>query len=289
MTEKPSFLLPSGLDLSSSTNCPSALGAEAQSVAFEPPDENTLILGRFTDQRKVVDGRRLHFEGPDGKTVTVAAASLSRYAPSGRAKIKRKLAKRLAKQRVPGVMTTLTVDPKRFSKREAWESIWREYASFRRRLWKYLDHQGRTHSPMYVAVLEQHKSGYPHMHVAYPGLRYLAPKEIINSAWRMGTTHVEGGRRGVREVTVSPLGYVLKYISKLSGWTEGGLAHLWHARARLYNLSRRLYVVPKDPPVPGWKLTKIDYVTEYARDLARRVACLRYIARPRRPGAVLTL
>lgn len=289
MTKRQFSSLPAGLDLSSSTNCSAACSAPEQAAAFVPPDEEAAIVSRFRDYLKVLEGRRLHFEGPDhqtGEAVTtsVAAADESRYFPAGRAKIKRRLAKRLARQHGLGLMVTHTVAQKRYTKQQAWKGIWPEYADFRLRLWKYLQQQGWSHSPMYIAVLEQTKSGYPHLHVVYPGLRYLAPKEIINSAWRMGTTNVKGGRGG-REVTVSPLGYVLKYISKLSGWTEEGLAHLWHARARLYNLSRRLYVVPRDPRQPGWRLTKIDYATEFVKDLARRVACLRYLVRSRRPAA----
>jgi len=181
---------------------------------------------------------------------------------------------------------TLTIDPKRYSKAEAWETIWQEYAAFRRDLWKYLKRRGRKHSPLYVAVLEQHESGYPHMHICYPGLRFLAPKEIINNAWRMGSTHVKGSRRDGQAVMVSVLSYVLKYVTKLSGWSEVGLAHLWHAKARLYSISKNLYAISKESKAPGWQLIKIDYVDEALRDLARHLARLRFLYRQRRKEVI---
>lgn len=252
--------------------------------SFEPDDQNVIILDRFRAYKKVIHARQLHFERPDRQTgelreITVEAASMSRYTPQGRVKIKRKLSKRLPGQQVSGCLLTLTCDPKRYTICEAWEHIWSEYAAFRKRLLKFLQRNGRAHSPLYVAVLEAHKTGYPHLHVAYPSLRYLAPKKIINAAWKMGSTHIAGSRRGGRGVTLSPLRYVLKYVVKLSGWSELALAHLWHARARLYNISPRLYPLPKEPKVPGWTLTKIGYLDEAFRDLARHLARLRFIHR----------
>jgi hypothetical protein len=283
--------LPSGLVLSH-TNCPPAIGDAIQAAAFEPPDDDIVIVRRFRDYLTVLKARRLHFVGPEGKTgeavtVTLEASHFSRYTPAGRAKIKRRLFKRLARQRVPGVLLTLTIDPKHYTKRQAWENTWTEWARFRQRVAKFRQRQAWIQSLAYIAVIEQHKSGYPHLHVAYPGLRYLAPKAIISSSWRMGSTHVDGGH-GRRAVTISPLQYVVKYLGKMSGWTEEGLAHLWHARARLYNLSRRLYIVPQALPAPGWTLTKIDYATEFARYMARRVACLKNIVqlRSRAPTAL---
>ena len=73
----------------------------------------------------------------------------------------------------------------------------------------------------------------------------MAPKEIINRCWKMGTTHIEGSRRGGSGVMVSALSYLLKYVTKLSGWT----------------------------------LTKIDYMDEVIRDLAHRLARLRLMYR----------
>jgi hypothetical protein len=257
--------------------------AQATEAPLDIFDEDAIRIGEYRAYLRVVEGRQLRFEGPDPATgelreVTVPASSTSRYFQAGRNTIKRKLIKRLGKGRTPGVLLTLTIDPKRFTKSEAWDNIWQHYKAFRRDLWKFLKRHGWKHNPLYVAVLEQHKSGYPHMHVAYPGLRYLAPKEIINGAWRMGTTDIKGGR-GRREVKVSPLGYVLKYIRKLSGWTEEGLAYLWASRSRLYNISPKLYAIPKVPKAPGWTLCAIGYVDPCLSDLARRIARRRFLER----------
>jgi hypothetical protein len=263
-------------------NCPSR-AAQVPEAPLDIFDEEAMLISEYRAYVRVVDGRQLHFAGPDPATgelreVTVPASSTSRYFQAGRNKIRRKLEHRLGKGRTPGVLLTLTIDPKRFTKREAWDSIWQHYKAFRRDLWKFLKRHGWKHNPLYVAVLEQHKSGYPHMHVAYPGLRYLAPKEVINSAWQMGTTDIKGGR-GRREVRVSPLGYVLKYIRKLSGWTEAGLAFLWGSGARLYNISPKLYAIPQEPKAPGWTLVQIAYAGEFLRDLARRIARRRFLER----------
>lgn|SRR5574341_3690 len=270
------FSSPSKL-VSYSNNCPPA--------SMVGPDED-VVLDRFRAYLRVIHGRQLHFTGPDRETgevleVTIPQANGSRYTKTGRQKIKRKLAKRLGHGRTLSVLLTLTVDPKRYTKSEAWQLIWKEYANFRRNLWKHLIRQGWKRNPMYIGVIEQHKSGFPHMHVCYPGLRYLAPKQVINGAWRMGSTYVKGGRRRGDGVMVSALGYVLKYVSKLAGWTEDGLAHLWHARARLYNISPKLklHATPKEPKAPGWTLLKIEYTDPVLKDLARRLARLRFLYR----------
>ena len=281
MILKPSSSPPTGLDPLRS-KCPPPPAQDAE-VPLDIFDEDAEIVSEYRAYVRVVDSRQLQFAGPDPATgelreVTVPASSTSRYFQAGRNKIKHKLTKRLGKGRTPGVLLTLTIDPKRFTKREAWKSIWIYYKAFRRDLWKFLKRHGWKHNPLYVAVLEQHESGYPHMHVAYPSLRYLAPKEVINNAWRMGTTNIKGGR-GRREVRVSPLGYVLKYIRKLSGWAEEGLAYLWGSGARLYNISPKLYAIPKEPKAPGWTLVQIAYSDEIIRELARRIARRRFLER----------
>lgn len=289
MAATESLSLPSNLDLFTDNYPPSSAEnelnewLEAMEETFEPRDENEVIIERFREYLIVVRSREMVFEGPDPQTDElmvrrVPSAGESRYTQAGRVKMKRKLAKRLSREREPGVMLTLTVDPKRYTKRWAWEQMWPEYAGFRKRLGKYRKRLGQRESLRYVAVLEQHKSGYPHMHIAYPGLGFLAKKEVLNRLWRMGKNHVAGGRRG-RTVTISPLGYVTKYIGKMNGWTEEGLAHLWHSGARLYNLSRRFYEVPRPPPAPDWKLLRMRYTNDDVRSTVKRVAAIRCITR----------
>jgi hypothetical protein len=250
-----------------------------------------LLVGRFRAKMKVYEGCELHFTNLDRETgelqeFRTLAKNSSRYFYEGRGKIKRKLRKRLGTRQEPGCLLTLTCDPKKYGKLEAWERIWKEYAAFRRDLWKFLKRQGRKHNPLYIGVIESQKSGYPHLHIVYPGLKYLAPKEVINKCWHMGTTHIAGrrrkGRRDGAPVLVNALPYVLKYVTKLAGWSEEGLAYLWHTRARLYNISPKLYASPKAPKVSGWMLTKITYVDEAVRYLARRLARLRLMDRDRK-------
>src|SRR5207244_7793663 len=123
-------------------NCPSP-PAKVPEAPLDIFDEDVNVVGEFRAYVRIVKGRQLHFAGPDPATgelreVTVPAASTSRYFQAGRNKIKRKLAKRLGQGRTPGVLLTLTVAAKCFTKREAWEIMWQEYAAFRRNLWKFL-------------------------------------------------------------------------------------------------------------------------------------------------------
>lgn len=260
------------------------------SVTPAPQDGDDVILHDFRSYLTVIENRSLRFEGPDPKTgeiitVTVPSASRSRYTAAGRKRIKRMLAQRLSWQHTPGVLLTLTVNPARYTKQTAWECMWDEYAQFRKRLWKYLKARGRQHSPLYVAVIESHKSNFPHLHVAYPRLRYLAPREILNRCWKMGFVHVRGGRqRNGSEVTVSPAEYVTKYVGKLSGWSEEALSYLYYSHCRLYNISPRLYQEPLPSPQPGWQLARVTYDTEESQRRARLIAVLRFINKRRRPA-----
>jgi len=51
---------------------------------------------------------------------------------------------------------------------------------------------------------------------------------------------------------VSPLSYVCKYVSKLTGWSEIGMAYLRSCKTRLYNISQSLYRPKEDPEVSMW-------------------------------------
>jgi len=107
----------------------------------------------------------------------------------------------------------------------------------------------------YVAVLEQHESGYPHLNVFFPGLRLLIKKNDfhkITEWWKMGGPNgveVEWERK-----PQSACSYVLKYISKMEGWSNECFAILWHYRIRLWNMSHCWYNEKKDS---GWVLFQI--------------------------------
>lgn len=161
----------------------------------------------------------------------------SRYYPSGRAAIIKKIRRRLNCEQMEGVFFTLTVDAKRYDMAEAWQRMWRQWNRFKDALNIYRKrHMNAKHSIYYLAALEQHESGYPHLHVYCPGLNWLIKRQDLGKMddwWGMGFANTKKERR-----QDSAVGYITKYISKLEGWSEVSMALLWHYEVRLYNMSR---------------------------------------------------
>ena len=159
----------------------------------------------------------------------------SRYFDDGRLHISRKIRKRLGRyEKVPGLMETLTYDPKKISKREAWASFGKDTRRFlnsvnqyrRRRGWRGLH---------YLWIVEvQKETGYPHVHIFFPNLRWLAPLKIINGNWKQGRSNIESPKK----IRVNCVAYISKYLRKMSGWSDLHLALLWSGRCRMYGFSR---------------------------------------------------
>ncbi len=158
-----------------------------------------------------------------------------RYFDDGRLHLSWKIKKRLGKfEKVPGLMETLTYDPKKIGKREAWASFGKDTRRFlnsvnqyrKRRRWR------RLH---YLWVVEvQKETGYPHVHIFFPNLRWLAPLNIINGNWRQGRSNIESPKK----IRVNCAAYISKYLRKMSGWLDLHLALLWSGRCRMYGFSR---------------------------------------------------
>lgn len=159
----------------------------------------------------------------------------SRYFDDGRLYMSRKIRRRLSKyERVPGLMETLTYDPKKIRKREAWASFGRDTRRFLNAVNQYRKRRGwrRLH---YLWVVEvQPTTGYPHVHIFFPNLRWLAPLKIINGNWRQGRANVESPKK----IEVNCAAYVSKYLRKMRGWSDLHLALLWSGRCRMYGFSR---------------------------------------------------
>jgi|GEM_PF-5910067 len=104
--------------------------------------------------------------------------------------------------------------------------------------------KGRT-SPKYISVIEeQSKTGYPHVHLFYPRLRYLLDKEDLQVLWGVGRTRVEYAKN------VNIGRYVCKYITKMGGWSDEALAFIWRRKIRLYSYSR-CYKMPAEDKEPS--------------------------------------
>jgi len=159
----------------------------------------------------------------------------SRYFDDGRLYVSRRIRERLGRyEKVPGLMETLTYDTKRVGKREAWGSFGKDTRRFLNAVNQYRRRRGwrRLH---YLWVVEvQAGTGYPHVHVFFPNLRWLAPLEIINGNWRQGRANVESPKR----IKVNCAAYVSKYLRKMRGWLDLHLALLWSGRCRMYSFSR---------------------------------------------------
>jgi len=159
----------------------------------------------------------------------------SRYFDDGRLYMSRKIQKRLGKyNRVPGLMETLTYDPKKVSKVGAWASFGKDTRRFLNAVNQYRKRRGwqRTHCLWVVEV--QPGTGYPHVHIFFPNLRFLAPLEILNGNWREGRANVEKPKK----IAVSCAGYISKYLRKMRGWSDLHLAMLWSGHCRMYGFSR---------------------------------------------------
>ena len=106
--------------------------------------------------------------------------------------------------------------------------------------------QGRA-SPKYISVIEeQSKTGYPHVHLFYPRLRWLLKKEDLQELWGVGRSRVEYGKK------VNIGGYVCKYITKMGGWSDEALAFIWKRKIRLYSYSRCFKLPAKDKKPSEW-------------------------------------
>jgi len=172
----------------------------------------------------------------DPKVLKIMPVSCkSRYFDDGRLYMSRKIRRRLTKyERVPGLMVTLTYDPKRIGKREAWASFSKDTRRFLNAVNQYRKRRGRRRLHYLWVVEVQQKTGYPHVHIFFPNLRWLAPLKIINGNWRQGRANVESAKK----IEVNCAAYVSKYLRKMRGWSDLHLALLWSGRCRMYGFSR---------------------------------------------------
>jgi len=250
--------------------------AEKMAAGWQVEAYEKRIVDELRRYKEMVQGRavvleRVDLERGSVSHLVVSGATNSRYFAAGRSKIKRYLTKRIPSESKYGVLMTFTVDPKRWSKKEAYKQIWKEFKRFRDRLRKWRKRKGWRASLGYVAVVEQHKSGYPHLHIAYPGLRYLGPIELLDRWWQMGLNRVDGGM-------VNALSYVCKYVSKLAGWTEEGMAYLRDCKTRMYSISNSLYRPRNDEEPSGWVFSRQCREVEW-RDIRVSMRGLRIGAR----------
>jgi hypothetical protein len=174
------------------------------------------------------------------KGIIIRPCESSRYFEGGRKKTKRNLKKRFGKNfAAPGVFLTLTYDHKQYSRWEAWGRLPADLKRLIHNITMRYNRAGRM-SPRYIWVIEEQKqTGYPHVHIFYPRLKWLLTKEDVLLLWKMGRTRVEYADN------VHLGGYVCKYITKMGGWSDEALAFIWKNKIRMYGYSR-CYHIAKD-------------------------------------------
>jgi len=180
----------------------------------------------------------------------IRQADSSRYFPEGRRRIKARIFKRMGGfYSCNGLMVTLTFDPKLISKADAWRDVGYLGRSWLNNVnrWRIRNGMPRVRG---IKVLEVQKlrTGYPHLHYAFPRLRWLAPRDVLRRYWHYAAEGVDWRYRD----SFSPAGYVCKYVSKLEGWADEALAEIWMNRTRLYSMSRDYYLVAEEKRVPEW-------------------------------------
>ena len=174
----------------------------------------------------------------------------SRYFAEGRYRMKAKIVKRMGGfYSTNGLMLTATYDPKMISSEDAWLDI----GVRSRRLLDNINRwrrRNRMEKVRGIKVLEvQRGTGYPHFHIAFPKLRWVAPIGKMTEWWGQAVNSVDVSYRD----NFSPAGYVCKYVSKLEGWSDECMAEIWLNRTRLYSMSRDYYTQAVEKRVPEWE------------------------------------
>lgn len=180
------------------------------------------------------------------KVIVVRATNSSRYFSAYWKRKKRELKNRLGNYAyVQGLLLTLTVDVKKivrdynideFVYEYIIDNIYSWFSEFVNRLNSYRLKRGVKNRLDYIAILELQKNGNPHLHVVFPGLKYLASYLYLSQAWDKGYVYVQGSRG-----RISLTNYILKYMTKLKGYTEYFKALMYVYRVRWYSFSKGFF------------------------------------------------
>ena len=175
----------------------------------------------------------------------------SRYHEKGQAKQKRHIKKALGHYFYKhGVMVTLTFDPKKVVRVGAWCDLGYKVRAFIDKLNKWRESKGLSKIKGFLHVNEdQPGSGYPAPHIVFPGLKYLAPHDVISKLWGYGFVKVNVAG------SVHPANYACKYITKMKG-KDFMMAMMWFFNIRTYTFSRVFKYKREDWVNPGWEFLK---------------------------------
>ncbi|MGO8988550.1 MAG: hypothetical protein ACLQGU_10560 [bacterium] len=186
------------------------------------------------------------------KTVKVILAIWSsRYHVNGQAKQKVHIMKALGHYYFKfGVMVTLTFDPKRATKLGAWCVLGYRVRAFIDKINKWRGSRGLSKIKGFLHVNEdQPGSGYPAPHIVFPGLKYLAPHDVVAELWGHGFIKVNVGG------SVHPAEYACKYITKMKG-KDFMMAMMWFFNIRTYTFSRVFKYRGEDKASSEWEFLR---------------------------------
>lgn len=127
------------------------------------------------------------------------------------------------------VKQELTVDRTRYGLQEAWMAINHEFNRYLTGLFAEIGHR-----IPYVAGVELHADGYPHIHIIFFGVKRIADWRKLIKRWGMGFQFIKpcSPQKGVD--------YALKYVTKSLSKVTNKRAHayLWYFGRRIYHSSR---------------------------------------------------
>jgi len=180
------------------------------------------------------------YEDPSS-AVALFPYSLSRYSKTGQRKIAKSLQARFPTN-TDGVFLTLTFDPHRISMLDAYRTVTKRLSKFlsevrtyaQREVDKQVKNTGikakKQIEYIWVIEIQTQRTGYPHVHVFFPGLNHLLPQQLIEKLWGAGFVFVKK-LQGIRAGE-----YMSKYLTKAQG-LEWGLPFIWRFKIRLHGAS----------------------------------------------------
>ena len=189
---------------------------------------------------------------PNEKVVKVRCSLWSsRYHVKGQGRQKRHIKKALGHYFFKrGVLLTLTFDPKRILRIGGWSDLGYKVRAFIDRVNKWRESRGLSKIKGFLHVNEdQAGTGYPAPHIVFPGLKYLAPSDVLENLWGYGFVKVNVAG------SLHPANYACKYITKMKG-KDFMMAMMWLFSIRTYTFSRVFKYKGEDWVNPGWKFLK---------------------------------
>lgn len=204
-----------------------------------------ILMNNFTQSVALIDSTQILLQNEaTGEYKVVQPRESCRYFEKGRKKIKKNIYKRLGHNKnQKGIFLTVTYDPKITSRYNAWESVGKDISKLLEAMNKQRKrNRGIKERLTYLWVIEeQQNTGWPHVHFFFPGIKSLLGFRKIKALWGKGTVEVHSDK------SCKVASYVTKYITKMSGFSLLGLAHMWYNKRRLYGFSRSFAVkTPKE-------------------------------------------